>query len=239
MPSMKNRYCLRTKLSEEVFLKILGGFCAGMTATEAHGILGELGDKVSRQTVETKFLELGNYFYKKWTRPSFVSMMREANPGTTLPDVDLEIMCLHMLWVELRGQTGYKELREQKMPRPGPAELIDALTARWKAFNGFTKDTFKSQLGFAFYAIRPQVKQNPEAGYKVVMAALERDPLDPQTVTEHDKSYAIWINEEDLPGEEFPPDDEPFVALVPETTTAYGVDMDLQTRADPDAPDKA
>ncbi len=62
---MKNRFCVRTKLSEEVFLNILGGFCKGMTATETHEAICDLGQKVSRQAVEMKFLEIGQYFYNK------------------------------------------------------------------------------------------------------------------------------------------------------------------------------
>jgi hypothetical protein len=236
---MKNRYCLRTKLDEETFGQVVAGFCAGLTATETYITINELGNKVSRQTVETKFLELGSYFYKKWTRPAFVSLMRQANPDSPMPDVDLEIVALHMLWAEFRGETGYKELRNAKLPPPGPPELIKAMQARWKEFNGFTKDTFRCQLGFVYYSLRPNVQQNPEGGYKRVMTILEREPLDPQTVFEYEKSYAIWVSEEDLPEGQYPPNGDPFVVLIPDPTSVYGVEVDLQTRDEPEAGDTA
>jgi hypothetical protein len=179
LATMKNRYCARTKLSEDTFLLIVSGFCAGLTATETRATILEQNLKVSRQAVEEKFLELGQYFYRKWVASRLIQLMREANTHCPweLPDQELESAALYYLWKTVRGDLPYEGFRKHNMEYPGPPELIDTLKKRWISFKGFPPDTFKGHVAFALYTINPRVKNDQDRAYQFVVKTLERDPL--------------------------------------------------------------
>jgi hypothetical protein len=108
IPFVKNRYCRNSKLSEEVFLQILLGFYLGWSATAIHKVLK---GKVSRQTIEAKFVDIGFYIYRKLSLPTLIENIRELNPGMKLSDLDLEQEIINALWSQLNGNLDYESFR--------------------------------------------------------------------------------------------------------------------------------
>lgn len=174
---MKNRFCRRTKLSEPEFIHIVVAFSSGMTAVQACAFIKTQDCKVSRQTVENKFLELGNYLYRKLTRPASLRTMRETNPGIDISDDEIEREALQAVWDRLRGTLDYASYREGEFVYPGPDRLIETLQERWRRFNGFQKGKLKSHVGFAAYHSQPVFHASVERMSGHLLMMLMEDPL--------------------------------------------------------------
>ncbi|HZF28334.1 MAG TPA: hypothetical protein VE907_04410 [Gammaproteobacteria bacterium] len=162
---MKNRYCRRTKLSEAEFLDIVVSFSNGKTASETYRYMAAEGRRVSRQTIEKKFLELGDYIYRKRILPVFFRL-HERHPESSVEEIQKHF--LEQLWEGMRGTLDYNAFRAQGHPIPGGDVLVEIvrgsaplradddivvgmLRFRWRRFNGFPRAKFKSHLGSAFH----------------------------------------------------------------------------------------
>jgi len=137
----------------------------------------ENGVAISRQTIAKQFVELGNYVYLKFALPTFLEALRKANPGIPDSDKSLEEFIVGQMWQTMRGDLNYKFYREIKSPYPGPDELIKALQERWRTFNGFPQNTFRSHLGYAYYTMLAASSKSPEKAYKNLTEHLTLDPL--------------------------------------------------------------
>jgi hypothetical protein len=173
---MKNRFWPKTKLTEAEFAAIVECWCGGMTATESADVLEARGMKVSRQSIEKKFLELGDYIFRKFTLPVAIRHVREAYPDARLSDAKIEDAELSGLWGELTGKVVHSEFRKRGVPYPNQ-DIVNVLRERWRKFNGLSMSTFRSHVGFAALMTLPTVKRHPEAAQKFVLVLLEHDPL--------------------------------------------------------------
>lgn len=173
---MKNRFWRKTKLSEAEFAAIVECWCGGMTATESTDVLEARGMKVSRQSVEKKFLELGDYFYRKFMLPVSLRHVREAHPDVRLSDAKIEGIELSGFWGELTGKVVHSEFRNLGVPYPNQ-DIVNVLRERWRKFSGLSMNTFRSHVGFAALMTLPTIKSNPELAQKFVLFLLQHDPL--------------------------------------------------------------
>ena len=147
----KNRYCRDSNLTEEEFTAIVACFVKGRTATSAQKAMSEDGGyKVSRPTVATYFVRIGNYIYEKMARPAMLEAMRGENPGLDWPDEKLERYAVEELWKNMRGETDYEAYRERGLIFPHEV-FRTLLVHRNKKLRGLTRDTFPSHLGYLFY----------------------------------------------------------------------------------------
>lgn len=177
MSAMKNRYCRRTKLSEEEFMRLIVYFCRGWPATTAHSQCADMGVKISRQTIEKKFLEFGDYFYRKFTRPQFLQLYKDCNPGIERPDDEWEQQWLDEIWHNMRGTLDYAAFRRDNMPYTGHDTLIRTLQGRWQLFNGFARENFRSHLGFATFFDGARQHSTMEVAISQFIREFEKDPL--------------------------------------------------------------
>jgi len=74
--TLKNRYCLRSKLSEEAFEGLLFDFFANRSAQEsAQSLKEKYGAKLSRQGVNKYFLNLGYYAFLQFYVPDALLLL--------------------------------------------------------------------------------------------------------------------------------------------------------------------
>ena len=148
---MKNRFCRNTKLSEHEFHLVLLLYVRGSTALEAQQDLLDLyGVKLSRQTISTLFVKLGDYIWQRIFRPKLLANARDGNPDMSLSDEDWEQSFQDQLWDHMLGKLDYAEYRKHGEAYPGDdVKLVEILRIRWRHQNGFPRDKFTSQLGIA------------------------------------------------------------------------------------------
>jgi hypothetical protein len=175
--AMKNRYCRRTKISEEAFTLLLTNFCVGATVSDTAVLFQYRHMKLSRQSIEKKYQELGNYYYRKHVLPSYLKRLKKRNPTVVRSDDEWEQWWLDILWKLMRGELDYAAFRRDGLPYPGPETFVKYLQDRWRRTNGFPRETFTSQLGQVCVYLIDAVHVRPDLVVDWFKTKLEKDPL--------------------------------------------------------------
>jgi hypothetical protein len=178
---MKNRFCRNTKLSEHEFHLVLLLYIRGGTAGETQEDLLELyGVKISRQTIATLFVRLGEYIWRRMFRDKMIAHWKSTNPDVERSDTEWEQVIHDQLWDHMLGNLDYAEFRKRDEAYPGDeVKLVDILRIRWRGQSGFPRHTFTSQLGIACLQALP-IPRTPEGLLQMqtyVLEQLVEEPL--------------------------------------------------------------
>lgn len=174
---MKNRYCRNTKLSETEFMWIVVHYCVGSLATDTQVALAGREMRLSRQTIEKKFLDIGHYLYRNNALPQLLRFHKELNPDSDRTDDEWEQLWLDGLWENMRGTLDYAEYRFKNRNYPGHDTLIRTLRMRWKLYKGFPRNKFPSHVGFATFYDWTRRTTTLEVGISNVIRGFEKNPL--------------------------------------------------------------
>jgi len=174
---VQNRYCRRTKLSEESFLLVLAAYCGGRTATDAHQQLVDMKVSISRQTIEKKYLDLGRYLYLGFYRRALLDLVRKSNPTIELSDEKLEPLVIDHLWKAMRGTVEYAVATKPDNPESNIESMIAILQDRWRSANGLARSTFYSHVGYAGFFEQPSMINDREAAFQRLKSAFLHTPL--------------------------------------------------------------
>jgi len=190
---LKNKYCKNSNLTELQFEMILHTYIWGHSATEAQRIIELVSHKISRPTIETYFLKIGERLFKECS-PLVMQMLIDSQPGHHWSYKDykeLEDYYVGEYWKLINENLDYRSYREGGVILPSPV-IHELLLSRKKLFRGFPIKTFKAHLGYALYLLlmidpdtdlsecdqsASRESQIYEAGIKRVMIRLEEEPL--------------------------------------------------------------
>lgn len=171
---MKNCYCRRTKLTTNEFELVASQFVTGATASETAQWLAESKNPISRQSIEKKFLDLGNYLYRKYPYVDYEKFAAALNQSHQLARV--KKLFLDAIWNEIRGTQDYAGFRKANVPYVVNEKLAYVLKWRWRLFNGFTRKNLTAHLGFASFFLET-AHMNRMQAWRTLLEHLEKDPL--------------------------------------------------------------
>lgn len=181
----KNRYCRRTKLSEQSFLAIFFSYMDGDAATEAHHAINKMNSvelSCSRQAIEGVYLKLGKYLWEHFVYPKLEAKYLEYDLKGECPSVGhLIAYYLDMMRQAIEGEIDYSAYREDGI-EIGSLETITKLRARSQAFNGLPAKTFHHHFAYVSFistmeADAAQKGYSMDDVYVMLLQQFEKKPL--------------------------------------------------------------
>lgn len=191
---MKNRYFRKTKLTEDEFGHIVFLYISGSTASDAQKRLQDgWGLKISRQTISTTFLAVGEYIYFNFFRNDALAAFKQGYPGLKLPVFQWETMMLGQIWSHMLGNLAYPDVRKQNRAYPFEGTgIIEHLRERRKRLNGFPFESLASHVGQASIAMLPVADEEDVLVLKTnwVLHEMSKNPMDSLRTPREDSNKA-------------------------------------------------
>ena len=164
----QNRFCVNSKLTEEVFLVMLRGFCYGRSASDVAKVTSDWAiknghKKVSRETVSKYFALLGQHLF-------------DSYDDKHIFDEDF----LDDLWELIYNKRELDEETREAYSRGGMLAFINTLQKMSKINHGLKRQHLTCYLGHAIFltvAFQEYGDDCTQKFYDAMQSRLEKNPI--------------------------------------------------------------